>query len=312
MSEFLNISQLKHLQEVLITRLDEYNEVVENIDNTDYLKMFLSAKKVEGCSEETIKFYEITIKNMFKLVRHPIREITTEILRNYLIKYQGINNCSKVTLDNVRRNLSSFFSWLEDEDYILKNPIRRIHKMKTQSVVKKVITDEMIELIREGCLTLRDLAVVELLYATGIRISELVNLNISNIDFEERMCIVLGKGDKERLVYFDAKTKMVLLNYIRSRKDKNDALFVSFNQPHNRIKRNCIEYRLRLLGRRIGVWELYPHKFRRTMATRAIDKGTPIEQVQQILGHCQINTTMMYAVVSQSNTKFSYKKYIGS
>ncbi|MBI9014769.1 MAG: tyrosine-type recombinase/integrase [Clostridiales bacterium] len=312
MSVYLSMTQMKHLQGVLIERLEEVHEELENTSNTMYLIKFMAAKRIEGCSERTIQYYEKSIEKMLSIITLPIRQITTEALREYLITYQSLNNCSNSTLDNVRRNLSSFFSWLEEEDYILKNPFRRIHKIRMASTLKKTITDENIEILRDGCKTLRDLAMVDLLYTTGMRVGELVNLNIDDVDFHERICIVYGKGSKERRVYFDAETKIHLQNYIASRIDNNDALFVSLLKPHRRFKINGVEIRIRELGRNLGIKEVYPHKFRRTMATRAIDKGMPIEQVQKLLGHKQIDTTMRYAIVNQTNVRNSYKKYIGS
>jgi integrase/recombinase XerD len=311
MAEYLNISQMKHLQETLIKRLEESDEEVEIIKNQDYVDMFLSAKQIEGCSERTISYYRSTLLKMFEIIELSIRRITTEIIREYLKQYQAKNNCSKITIDNVRRNLSSFFSWLEEENYIIKNPIRRIHKVKTGKTVKEVISDENIEIMRDSCQMIRDLAMIDLLLSTGMRVGELVNLDISDMNFEERECIVYGKGDKERRVYFDARAKLHLKNYLKERCDKNKALFVSLNHPHERLKINGVEIRLRELGRKLGIEKVYPHKFRRTMATRAIDKGMPIEQVQQLLGHQQIDTTMRYAMVNQNNVKNSHKKYIG-
>jgi integrase/recombinase XerD len=311
MSENLNINQMKQLQEVLLNRLYEVEEELEPIDNLDYMKKYLSAKKIEGCTERTIKAYKSTLLNLFKIIEVPVRSITTESIRDYLVNYQGINNCSKVTVDNLRRNLSSFFSWLEEENYIVKNPIRRIHKVKVGKKVRKVISDENIEIMRDYCQNTRDIAIIDLLYSTGMRIGELVNLDISDINFGERECIVYGKGDKERRVYFDAKTKLHLSKYIKERVDLNTALFVSLNKPYKRLNINGAEIRLRELGKKLGIEKVYPHKFRRTMATRAIDKGMPIEQVQQLLGHQQIDTTLRYAMVNQTNVKNSHKKYIG-
>ena len=225
--------------------------------------------------------------------------------------YQGINNCSNTTIDNHRRNLSSFFAWLEAEDYILKSPMLRIHKIKTKKVVKKIISDEDIEILRDNCKDIRDLAIIDLLYSTGIRVGELVNLNKDDVDFENRECIVIGKGNKERTVYFDARTKLHLMNYLKSRKDNNPALFVSLDKPYDRLNISGVEVRLRKLGRSLGLEKVHPHKFRRTMATRAIDKGMPIEQVQQLLGHNQIDTTMCYAKVMDENVKYAHRKYIG-
>ena len=272
--------------------------------------MFIDAKQIEGCSERTLQYYKMTVEHLLATLDVPVRKMTTDEIRSYLANYQQRNNCSKVTVDNVRRNISSFFSWLEEEDSILKSPMRRIHKIKTKQSVKETISDEMIEKLRDNCECARDLAMIDLLYSTGIRVGELVRLNISDIDFEERECIVYGKGDKERRVYFDAKAKLHLQNYINSRHDDNPALFTTLDAPYDRLKISGVEIRVRELGRKISMERIHPHKFRRTMATRAIDKGMPIEQVQKILGHSQIDTTMQYAIVNQNNVKTAHRKYI--
>ncbi len=310
MAEELSVMQLKKLQEVLLKRLQEQDEQVEPARNDEYLEMFINAKKIEGCSERTLKYYRSSVQHMFSRIETPARKITTEQLREYLTEYQKINNCGKSTVDNIRRNISSFFSWLEEEDHILKSPMRRIHKIKTKTKVKETISDEDIERLRDHCEVTRDIAIIDLLYSTGIRVGELVNLDIKDINFEERECIVYGKGEKERRVYFDAKAKLHLQNYISSRKDNNPALFVTLDAPHERLKISGVEIRLRELGRKLNLTRIHPHKFRRTMATRAIDKGMPIEQVQKLLGHSQIDTTMHYAIVNQTNVKTSHRKYI--
>ena len=310
MSEYLSISQMKKLQEVIIKTFAENEAVKKDISNEDFLRMFLDAKRIEGCSERTIKYYQTTIKHLLSQTTVAVRKLTTEEMREYLSNYQKRNNCSNMTIDNIRRNISSFFSWLEEEDYILKSPMKRIHKIKTKVVVKNIISDEGIEKLRDNCKEKRDLAIIDLLYSTGIRVGELVNLNIDDIDLEGRECIVYGKGDKERRVYFDAKTKVHLKSYIESRVDKNEALFVTLDAPYNRLKISGVEIRLRNIGRSLNIERIHPHKFRRTMATRAIDKGMPIEQVQKLLGHSQIDTTMQYAMVNQNNVKTSHQKYI--
>lgn len=310
MSEYLSIAQMKKLQEVMLGAFSGRIEKQKQISNQEYLQMFLAAKTIEGCSNRTIQYYRMTIEKMLTIINQPIRKITTEDMRSYLSRYQEWNGCSKVTVDNVRRNISSFFSWLEEENYILKSPMRRIHKIKTNQQVKEVISDEDIEKLRDHCRCKRDLAMIDLLYSTGIRVGELVNLNVSDVDFEARECVVFGKGGKERRVYFDAKSKLHLQKYIESRTDENEALFVSLDAPHNRLKISGVEIRIRMLGRSVNLSKIHPHKFRRTMATRAIDKGMPIEQVQKILGHSQIDTTMQYAMVNQNNVKSSHQKYI--
>ena len=310
MAEYLNISQMKKLQEVLLKNMKEQENSISEATNYDYLEMFIAAKKIEGCSDRTVAYYKVTVEHLLKCIDTPIRKITTDEIRSYLAKYQEKSGCSKTTVDNIRRNISSFFSWLEEEDYILKSPMKRIHKIKTVQPVKETISDELIERLRDACLCKRDLAMVDLLYSTGIRVGELVRLNVDDISFEERECVVFGKGDKERKVYFDAKAKLHLQDYLKERNDDNPALFVTLDAPHQRLKISGVEIRIRRLGRSINAEKIHPHKFRRTMATRAIDKGMPIEQVQKILGHSQIDTTMQYAMVNQSNVKNAHRKYI--
>ncbi len=310
MSEELSIAQLKRLQEVLIKRSEDKDSQSQTVDNYEYLNMFINAKRIEGCSARTLAYYENSAKHMLSMIDVPVRKVTTDQIRDYLANYQRINNCSKTTVDNIRRNISSFFTWLEEEDHILKSPVRRIHKIKTRTVVKETISDEDIERLRDNCDVARDIAIIDLLYSTGMRVGELVNLDIDDIDFDERECIVYGKGEKERRVYFDAKAKLHLKDYINSRIDDNPALFVTLDAPHTRLKISGVEIRLRRLGRKVDIGRIHPHKFRRTMATRAIDKGMPIEQVQKILGHSQIDTTMHYAIVNQNNVKNSHRKFI--
>lgn len=310
MAAYLSIAQMKKLQEVIVKAFAENEAVKEKISNEEYLSMFLAAKQIEGCSARTIQYYKVTVEHMIRRIPIEIRKITTDDIREYLAEYQKMNSCGKVTVDNVRRNLSSFFSWLEEEDYILKSPMRRIHKIKKKQAVKEVISDEMIEQLRDHCKCKRDLAMIDLLYSTGIRVGELVGLNRTDINFEERECVVYGKGDKERRVYFDAKSKLHLQDYLKERVDDNPALFVTLDAPYERLKISGVEIRVRELGRKLNMDKIHPHKFRRTMATRAIDKGMPIEQVQKILGHSQIDTTMQYAIVNQNNVKSAHRKYI--
>lgn len=313
----LDSRELEILKDVLQRNLKQFS-IIESKDvdeqnkteNSRYLAMFISAKKVEGCSEKTLNYYQTTIEKLLANTNKWIKEITTDDLREYLSAFQSKNNASKVTVDNVRRILSSFFSWLEDEDYIAKSPVRRIHRIKTAKLVKETLTDENLEVLRDTCDSLRNLVIIEMLSSTGVRIGELVNLNREDINFNERSCIVLGKGNSEREVYFDARTKLHLKEYIDSRNDNNKALFVSKNAPHNRLTIGAIERIIRNLGNTAELAKVHPHKFRRTLATMAIDKGMPIEQVQRLLGHKKIETTMHYAMVNQSNVKIAHRKYI--
>ena len=315
MLPFLDNVGVKKLQEVLEHTLFYYEvtaSAAEREDDSDELvSAFLSAKRIEGCSEKTLKYYQTTIEAMYSMVGKSLRRITTEDLRGYLTEYQKRKNLSRVTVDNVRRILSSLFAWLEDEDYILKSPVRRIHKVKTASNIKETYTDESLELMRDGCTELRDLAMIDMLASTGMRVGEMVLLNRDDINFADRECVVFGKGDKKRIVYFDARTKIHLQNYLESRTDNSPALFVSLKAPHERLKIGGVEVRLRELGQKLGIQKVHPHKFRRTLATMAIDKGMPIEQLQRLLGHSKIDTTLQYAMVKQSNVKLAHKKYIG-
>lgn len=316
MLPYLNNAQMERLREVIEFSLFPF-EVVEKDqgqqtnEQQNYVELFLSAKRIEGCSEKTLKYYRATICAMLDAVNKEAKQIVTDDLRIYLTDYQARNQASRVTVDNIRRILSSFFSWLEDENYIIKSPVRRIHRIKTTKSIKETYTDEALELMRDESATLRDLAMIDLLASTGMRVGEMVLLNRDDIDYTERECVVLGKGDKERVVYFDARTKIHLKNYIESRCDDNPALFVSLKAPYNRLQIGGVEVRLRELGRRLDINKVHPHKFRRTLATVAIDKGMPIEQLQRLLGHQKIDTTLQYAMVKQSNVKMAHKKYIG-
>lgn len=311
MNTILTENQMKMLEQVLTKHLSGVIAAETEQKEIELLPAFMAAKRVEGCSEKSLRYYESTIRNMLEAVSKPEKQITTEDLRSYLDTYQRRGTVSKVTLDNVRRILSTFFSWLEDEDYIVKSPVRRIHKVKTGKTVKETYTDESLELMRDYCDNPRDLAMIDLLASTGIRVGELVKLNRSDVDFENRECIVFGKGNKERKVYFDARTKIHLQKYLASRTDDNEALFVSLIKPFDRLQISGVEIRLRKIGRDLGIHKTHPHKFRRTLATMAIDKGMPIEQVQQLLGHQSIDTTLQYAMVNQANVKNSCKKFIG-
>ena len=315
MLPYLDNSQMEQLQRVLQhtfwnCSVEEKQDGEPSEQTPDMVDLFLASKRVEGCSEKTLTYYKATIEASINEIGKQIRHITTEDLRSYLTEYQRKRHSSRVTIDNIRRILSSFFSWLEDEDYILKSPVRRIHRVKTSTVIKETYTDEALETMRDNCTELRDLAMIDLLASTGMRVGEMVLLNQDDIDFNERECIVFGKGDKERRVYFDAKAKVHLKEYIAERHDNNKALFVTLDAPHDRLKISGVELRLRRLGRKLELERIHPHKFRRSMATRAIDKGMPIEQVQKILGHSQIDTTMQYAMVNQTNVKTSHQKYM--
>ena len=305
--KLLKVSLQEQLQGVRISQTETPN--VE--DNLLVLESFISAKRIEGCSERSMRYYRTTIEQFLTAVGLPITQITTAQIREYLVRYQSERKCGKVTIDNMRRILSSFFAWLEDEDYIVKSPVRRIHKVKTDSLVRETLSDEQLEQMRDKCDNLRDLAMLDLLASTGMRVGELVRLNRADLNLQERQCVVFGKGNKERIVYFNARAKIHIEGYLRERTDNNPALFVSLNAPYRRLQISGVERRLKVLGRSAHVERVHPHKFRRTLATMAIDKGMPIEQVQRLLGHVRIDTTLHYAMVSQQNVKMSHRKYLG-
>ncbi len=315
MLPYLNNEQAERLQVVMQHELFSYEliekESKDKETKLNLVELFLAAKRIEGCSEKSLKYYNSTICSMMNGVGKEIKHIETSDIRNYLTEYQKRKRSSRVTIDNIRRILSSFFSWLEDEDYILKSLVRRIHKVKAASNIKGTYSDEALELMRDNCTELRDLAIIDMLASTGMRVGEMVLLNREDIDFNERECIVFGKGSKERIVYFDARTKIHLKNYLESRTDGNPALFVSLKEPNDRLNIGGIEVRLREFGKQLGLQKVHPHKFRRTLATMAIDKGMPIEQLQQLLGHRKIDTTLQYAMVKQQNVKLAQRKYIG-
>lgn len=316
MLPYLDNAQMKQLEQAMENVLQNYeitgiNTGFAEEDNKTLLDAFLSSKRIEGCSEKTLKYYRTTLETMLASLEKNVRRVFTEDLRTYLTEYQNRNQCSKVSIDNIRRILSSFFAWLEDEDYIVKSPVRRIHKVKTATCIKETYTDEDLERMRDNCENLRDLAIIDMLASTGMRIGEMVLLNRRDINFNERECVVFGKGDKERVVYFDARTKLHLQEYLEGRQDKNPALFVSLKAPYERVKIGGIETRLREIGKKLNIIKVHPHKFRRTLATMAIDKGMPIEQLQRLLGHQRIDTTLQYAMIKQSNVKIAHKKYIG-
>ena len=309
MQPVLDHLQLRQLKSVLESTLCSHAES-SLPSNSSLLDLFLTAKEVEGCSPRTITYYESTLKHMGSSIGRQYTQICSDDLRKYLSDYESNRSAGKVTIDNIRRIMSSFFSWLEDEDYIVKSPVRRIRKVKTATTAKEVLSDEDLETLRDNCPSLRDLAIVDMLASTGMRVGELVGLNISDVNLQERECVVTGKGNKQRPVYFDARTKLHLTEYLRSRNDDSPALFVALRGDGQRMSIGGVESRLRSLGKRSRIDRLHPHKFRRTLATHAIDKGMPIEQVQKLLGHARIDTTMHYAMVNQSNVKASHRKYL--
>ena len=282
MTGCLNNSQMIRLQNTLNESLKLAEDRSTERTSAELLEAFLAVKRLEGRSDKTLALYRYNIGMILDISEKNACVMTTDDIRKCLAQYQEEHGVNKATLDNVRRNLSSFFRWLEDENYIFKSPLRRIHKIKTTVSVRDTYADEDLEKLWDDCKELRNLAIIDMLNSTGMRVGELVNLDITDIDFEERECVVLGKGDKERIVYFDARTKLHLKKYLNTRTDRNPALFVSIRNPHKRLLAGGVEIMLKKMGEQCDVHHVHPHKFRRTMATTAIDKGMPIEQVQRL------------------------------
>lgn len=212
MLPYLNNLNLIRLKNVLNNLVKKGPNSRSKYNNKNLLQKYFASKRAEGCSDKSLKYYETTITKALTGINKNAREINTDELRNYLMNYQEIHNSSKVTIDNIRRILSSFFNWLEDEDYIIKSPIRRIHKVKVATTIKETYSDEELEKLRDSCTNVRDLAMIDFLASTGMRVGELVLLNRSDINFQERECVVFGKGNKERIAYFDARAKLHLKN----------------------------------------------------------------------------------------------------
>jgi site-specific recombinase XerD len=299
MQPLLNGHQLKHLT-ITLRAAFEHDKQPPREDPADLLDLFLTAKEVEGCSPKTIAYYRTTLEHMTETVAKPYTQVTSDDLRSYLSDCELKRGAGKVTVDNIHRIMSSFFSWLmaggrglRGQEPGASNPSRELRAQ----VTREVLTDEQVESLRDGCTCRRDLAIIEMLASTGMRVGELVRLDIADVDLQERECIVLGKGNKQRPVYFDARAKLRINEYLALRHDDSPALFVSLRGEAKRMTVGNVETRIRELGRAMRVGRVHPHKFRRTLATRAIDKGMPIEQVQKLLGHAKIDTTMRYAMV---------------
>lgn len=317
MEKHLDKEQISILERVLSIEIHGWKilpqkyEVIPHDDTTErILCRFLTTKKLAGCSEKTIRSYSFHLKKLIQGLRCPLLEIQTNDIRYYLATYKEIRKVSNVTLDNIRLCFSSFFTWLHDEGLILTNPMKRIMRIKSEKIIKNPFTEEELEKLRMNCRRERDLAIIEFLYSSGVRISEAVQLNRDQINFQSRDCIVFGKGAKERTVYLNSKACIHLKMYLDSRSDDNPALFVSMKKPHQRLTAEAIEDVLRKIGRNAGVDHTHPHRFRRTMATNALNRGMPIQEVKELLGHEKMDTTMIYCTVSKENVRLSHKKYI--
>ena len=310
MQSFLNYAQTLKLREILNEVLVPIKDSKINYSNEELFKAFLNAKHLEGLTDRSLTYYKQELVYIFKDLKKSVLETTTRDLREFLSKYQIENNVNNVTLNNVRRVLNSFFTWLENENYIFKSPMRRIHNIKTDKIIKQPFDLRSINKMREYAKKVpRDLAIIDLLLSTGMRVGELVLLNKKDLDLNKKQCKVFGKGRKERICFFDERAKESLQNYLKTRTDKEEALFVNLNgEQKRRITIEAVGNHIRVIGRRCGIEKAHPHRFRRTLATMALDKGMPLEQVQKLLGHEEIGTTLIYANVKEANVKKTYRK----
>lgn len=331
MNGLLNNSQLSELNKSLNKHTDELNikdkpviDLEYDVTNEELITNFIKEKELRGCSDRTVKYYNSTLHKLSEWSIKPLTELTTDDIRDYFQFHQNLHECSNSTIDNIRRVFSSFYNYLIEEEYILDSPMRRIPAIKKRKTVKEPFTAEEITLMRNAIIydknnsnkydkinknKERDLAIFELLLSSGIRLDEMVKLNRTSIDFNTNQFIVTGKGNKQRTCYMNTQTNIAIKEYLKTRNDDNIALFVSSKKPYNRLGHNAVERTIREYGERVGV-AAHPHKFRRTFATNAIRKGTPLEQVSSFLGHSDIDTTLIYAIVDQDELKLNHEKYM--
>ena len=316
---WMNGREMGELKNALYYVLSEYDisEKCTDLQRVDrswesVLGTFLVRKRVEGRSERTLSLYNLHLRRMLQNLNKPVEEITEADLFLYIEMYKRKRNVSGVYLDNIRLVFSSFFGWLNIKGYISRNPAAGLDPIKAEKRIKKPLSDTDLEKLRRKCRLERDLALIEFLYSTGVRVSELVALNRQDIDFSSMDVIVYGKGAKERETYLTAASCMHLKEYLDSRTDDNEALFVGLKSPHKRLTVSGVEEILRRLGKQTGIEKVHPHRFRRTMATNILNKGMPIEEVKEILGHVKLDTTMIYCQVNKENVRHSHRKFMSA
>lgn len=313
MSAELSKEQMEKLGDALTVLFQSYHveqksHEVGFYDNSNerLKKKFIASLRLEGKSEQTLDQYELAINLLFLDVDKRVEDMVTNDIRYHLAMYQQKRKVSKSTIDNKRRNLSSFFAWLTREEYIEKNPMLRIKKIKTEKVVRKPFNDNEIERIKNATWNKRDRAIIEFMLTTGCRVSEIVNLNWNDIDMIRGEAIVFGKGSKERKVYISDKALYYIGEYLKERTDCNESLFV--NRFGERLSKQSIEKMLKKISEITGINNVHPHRFRRTFATNALNKGMKIQHLQAILGHSSLDTTMLYCSVDEDNVKIDHKK----
>lgn len=274
-------------------------------------KAYFVSRKIEGLSQNTLDLYHLYLNDFFFTVNKPLMEINSNDIRVYLYQLQVQRGISNRTLDSRRAAIHAFFEWSTNENYIPKNPCSAVRKINYERNPKEPLNDTELEMVRISCQTIREKALVEFLYSTGARVSEVVNMKISDIDFNRREVMLFGKGNKYRKSYISAKCVLYLYEYLNTRRGISEYLFISERQPYGNLKKEAIEKIIKELGYRANLENtLTPHIFRHTLATDLLNRGTPITEVQKILGHENINTTTIYAKVSDQDIKNSHNKYI--
>ena len=310
---------LRRVKNALYMTLDKY-EITQKcteirvVDNSwmDDLQRFIERKRISGKSEKTLSRYEYVLKNALSYINKPVADITEADLNGYIEYYKTFHRVANVTLEGTRLCLSSFFTWLHEHEFVGKNPSRGIDPIKIPHIIKKAYSDEELEKIRRSCKTIRDKAIVEFLYATGVRISEMTALNRDDVSVVDKTIIVYGKGAKEREVYMTDISCMYLSQYLNSRDDDNIALFVSNKKPHGRLTAGAVRSMLKKIGMDTGVEKIHPHRFRRTCATNLLRKGMPIEEVAMILGHSKLDTTRVYICIDKDKVKSDHRRYMAA
>lgn len=317
---YLDQEQCKKLNENLHIALQKYEDLKERCtelmdpDNSymEYLDLFLNRKETEGKSKRTIEQYRLHLSRMLCYFNKSVDKIRENDLFVYLTKYKNIRKVSNTYLNNIRRVFSSFFGWLNNKGFISRNPAIGLEPIKTEKKIRKGFSDEELDKLKRACVQKRDLALIEFMYSTGVRASELVSLNRCDIGFYEKSVIVYGKGSKEREVYLTPIACSYLKEYLDDRKDDNEALFVSTRSPHERLTVAGVERILKKLGKIAGVENVHPHRFRRTMATNVLKKGMPLEEVKELLGHSKLDTTMIYCTVNRENVKHTHQRLMSA
>ena len=280
----------------------------------DCYRVYMVAKKIEGMSPESMKTYNFYLTDFFEHINRPFEQVTTNDIRIYLYETQKRTGISNRTLDGKRLVINTFMDWCWKEGYIPNNPCASIKPIKFEEKPREPLSNMELEIVRDACENYRDKAMIELFYSTGCRLSEMVNLKISDIDFTSKEVHLFGKGSKHRTSYLNAKAEYMLKKYFELERPKesiSDSVFVIFRKPYNEMHKESIYARIKAIQKRSGIERsLFPHLLRHTMATDALNRGMNVAEVKEILGHEKLDTTMIYAKISHDSVKFNHKRYI--